>query len=429
MYLTDKDQGPTSPIRQADANLIAELEAEAKALSLRGAEGIADFVRHSVENAARVLAAGNLNVLDRYRKGEVAAYLRFHISGTDRQFDLSFRSIPSCPENGRIPDHDGRTVRLLELDGRTEGDKGGANLQGDESAVFLGISNLVEGPEGVIPSLVSLEFLENRTDFRWQIFASASQIVPPVFFIGPEGEFNRLEAWTVGGDGRSIPGLVQNGAQVVGGIKQDTGKHLRQIANDLNFVNVLSGIRIFINDSGPWIAIDKSANRGFELVDVVFCTTESQSSTIKYVGHDDKTRSDQEPRISKGGAAFSHYATKAAQASRQAHQEETPREACRFRQVKKCLARCFSVSGVVRYPVRQPLALDTFKRNGCTFPVFDLASVPFEIPFGQIARKVRFTDRMVRAIAIGIYASCCEPTAEQANAIRQAGFATDTERQ
>ena len=61
------------------------------------------------------------------------------------------------------------------------------------------------------------------------------------------------------------------------------------------------------------------------------------------------------------------------------------------------MAFCLSVCGFVSAPVRETLALNTLKSNCRTFPVRHLASVPFEIPFREVARQMGFADRMMRA--------------------------------
>jgi hypothetical protein len=203
--------------RQAGAELYSQIEAEVAALSLSGDQGISDFVAHSVDNAAHVLAAENLNAFDRYRKGKAAIYIRGHVGGADREFCLSFFRAPSSAE---------RPVSRLERNVAIERDAGGVEVQRNEGAVFLGISNLVESPEGIIPSFVSLEPLKNRTDFRWQILASAGKIVAPFFFGGSERKLDGLEGRAFSSKGRCITSLVEDSAQIVSDVKEDAWQNL-----------------------------------------------------------------------------------------------------------------------------------------------------------------------------------------------------------
>ena len=73
------------------------------------------------------------------------------------------------------------------------------------------------------------------------------------------------------------------------------------------------------------------------------------------------------------------------------------RHLCFRRHRRKTFAFCLSVRGFVSRPVRETLALNAFERERSTFPILDLAGVPFEIPFDQIAVQMGFADRMVQA--------------------------------
>jgi hypothetical protein len=67
-------------------------------------------------------------------------------------------------------------------------------------------------------------------------------------------------------------------------------------------------------------------------------------------------------------------------------EKSDPTKKTRVSKSGAALSNHLGVRGSVRYPAREPLALDTFKRKCCTFPVFDLAGVPSKIPFREVAR-------------------------------------------
>jgi hypothetical protein len=100
----------------------------------------------------------------------VTAYLRFNVRGADCQFCLAFLRIPARPEERDII---GRTVRG-ECDAGSKADVWGGDSERDQFAVFLGVTEIVQGPKGVIPSLVWLESAKQFCDFRWQMFADFS---------------------------------------------------------------------------------------------------------------------------------------------------------------------------------------------------------------------------------------------------------------
>ena len=68
--------------------------------------------------------------------------------------------------------------------------------------------------------------------------------------------------------------LIENGSQIARNVKQDAGKNLRQIARELDFVNVLSRLRLVIRDIGPRRFFSESGNSSLEIIDVMLCTNE-----------------------------------------------------------------------------------------------------------------------------------------------------------
>ena len=138
-------------LRDAIVRMVDRKGAEVAALSLCGDQGITDFVAHSIENASRVLAAENFDALDRYRKGDVTAYLGLHVRTTNDEYCLAFFRVRSFSENGGVIR--GGTVSRLERDGSLKGYPWCSEIEGNETAVFLNVSDLGEFPEGIIPSL------------------------------------------------------------------------------------------------------------------------------------------------------------------------------------------------------------------------------------------------------------------------------------
>jgi len=186
-----------------------------------------------------------------------------------------------------------------------------ANAGWDEGEMFVGVSNLVEGPEGIIPSFVSLAPLKERTDFRWQILASAGRVVPEISFGEPKGKFDRFQGRAFGGDGGGVTSLVKDGAKIVNGVKKDAWQHVRQWPNELDLVNILSGLRIFIDDVGPCVSVDKAIGDSIEVVDVMLCARESKASAIEQISHDQQIRSDERPRVSAGTQDHAEFAAEA----------------------------------------------------------------------------------------------------------------------
>jgi hypothetical protein len=234
-------------------------------------------VAHSIENASRVLAAENFDALDRYRKGDVTAYLGLHARTTNDEYCLAFFRVSSFSENGGVIR--GGTVSRLERDGALI--PWCSEIEGNETAVFLSVSDLGESPEGIIPSFVSLEPFKDRTDFRRQSLAAAGQVVPKVEFGRPEWELGGLQRGAFSCEGGSVTSLIQDGPEVVGCVEKNARQHLWPIARELDFVHMFSGLRILINEVGPWLVIDKTFDNRFEVADMVLCPTERQTWAVE----------------------------------------------------------------------------------------------------------------------------------------------------
>ena len=166
--------------RQADAAISAallDLKAKAAALSFRSHQDALDYAAHSVEHVNCLLAANSVNAVDRYAKGHVSCYARLHSRRSNRQGDLVFFGIPAERRAGRA---DG--VACPSVAGDIAGKESDCpiDLQGNKGAMFLGVTELVQGPEGVIPSFVWIEPAKERRDFRWQIGAGSPSTVDVV---------------------------------------------------------------------------------------------------------------------------------------------------------------------------------------------------------------------------------------------------------
>ncbi len=230
-----------------------------------------DYARHAVEDANSRLAAQSLNAVDRYRKGDIGIYIGLRSRKNGHQCDLVFSRVPA----------DTKLAGTSNVSGQFSGSDSTAKerrricddkrLQGE---VFVGVSDLVNGPEGVIPSFVSLEALKERTDFRGQILAATGQVVPPFLFRGTEGKFGGLRGGAFAGDSGSVSGLIEDSSQIVSSIEQDAGQHLRHLLCEFDFMKVLAGIGILINEAGPWLVCDEFVNGCFEIANVMLCAHE-----------------------------------------------------------------------------------------------------------------------------------------------------------
>lgn len=280
----------------ADAALLIQLKSKAAALRFRGQQDALDFIRHGFEDVDRLLASQNIHAVDRYVKGDVGVYAKIRSLFSGHQCDLIFFRVPSNSSPARADDVAGAS---LACGLAAEENRGVGDDEGFEGAMFLGISNLIESPEGAIPSFVSIAPCKNRADFRRQIFTPSVEVVPEIILGGSEREFDSLEGGAFCRHSGGVPGLVQGGPHVVRGVEQNAWEHVRQIAVELDLKKIATGIRISINEFGPWLAIDEFVHKSIEVTDVMLCANQRQSSTVKQISHG-QIRSDKRPGIPAG---------------------------------------------------------------------------------------------------------------------------------
>jgi hypothetical protein len=293
--------------RQADADLIETLRKEAAALSFGSHQDAMDYVRHSVEYVNRRMASQNLDAINRYVKGEVAAYVAAVHRRSKVQYHFVFRGIPSEGVILEVADASrSHVMGHVEANGCSSR----PDFKGNEREVFFGISDFIESPEGVVASQVTLESFKDVTDFRWQILAYAGHPISEVRLGIAEGESDMLGG-AVPSDAGGVSALVQDSAEVISGVEENTREFIRQLALKFDFVDMLRRIRVFIDRVGPRLTVFEFGDNPFEITDVMLCATESQARAIEHIDHVE-SRSDERPGISESGSPFFDHSPQAA---------------------------------------------------------------------------------------------------------------------
>jgi len=155
-----------------------------------------------------------------------------------------------------------------------------------KSAVFLGVTELIQGPEGVIPSFVWVEAPKQRQDFRWQILAAATaNYRVESGKIVPEGELSTFRIDFSSRDGARVTRLVENCAEIISGVENYAGEIGWKPPRELDLVKVLTSYEILLNNFGPWLVIHKLIDFGIEIVDVMLCAQDREARAGKGVAY------------------------------------------------------------------------------------------------------------------------------------------------
>lgn len=290
-------------------------KSEPPTLCFRSSNDALDYAHHVVEDSNSRLAAQSLDALDRYVKGDVCLVLRAHFTRNSRYSDLMLLSIPTGVGRGEAA---GKAVdvgmnsdlapatwewsrRLGNLCCSEEIEL--TEIERHQGAVFVGVTQAVQGPEGVIPSVVWLEAPKQRDDFRWQIIAG-TPIVNVVVEIG-EGVGGRKVSTRplrlaggdfAGGKGSGVSDLIEGGMKIAGRVKDDTWQVRWQPPLKDDLMNLMAGISgIALNPMGPWLITNKLVDFGIEIVDVMLCAQDGEARTLKEISHGSQIRPDGRP--------------------------------------------------------------------------------------------------------------------------------------
>ena len=184
--------------------------------------------------------------------------------------------------------------------------------------MFFGVTELVYGPKGVIPSFIWIETSKKGRDLRREMTARlpfAIDVLIKLIKAICEREIGFLQTRASASESGSISALIQSGPQIVDGIEDDTRKDFWNGLSKPDLVGFLTKIQIKIGNMPPWLFADKSLNEIFEITDVMMRAIEGQPWAMEQVIHEREARSDEKPRVSENCAALFEHAAATPQTS------------------------------------------------------------------------------------------------------------------
>jgi hypothetical protein len=238
-----------------------------------------DALRHAteiVEDYRRRFRARKLTVLHRQVNSELEVVVKFNTALNARVWDFIFRAIPP-----RVLIKSNTTTPSAAFDFAA---MSGASNQGNKR-MFAQISEIVDGPEIVIPSWVWLKRSKQRLDFCWNILRGTPHSVLELAGIPGEGENAEVQIRIVGSEVGSGPnGMIEACSDVFDNLscKQTPpeGKPLSQA----NFINVVSGIsRVRLDNLRIWFLTKKTVTFSFESVEVFLCSCKPELGAVEGV--------------------------------------------------------------------------------------------------------------------------------------------------
>lgn len=221
-----------------------------------------DFVREIAEDGKHWYASKHWNFAERYAKGEINIVVNCSIASDPRDYDLVFSPVPSGARMSQqsIEAGTGRMTNEFDI----------LNVHGgfDNGSVFVGVSNLVQGPQGRIPSLVWLERSKKRLDFVRDVLGFAFDLSLKFSFSVSKGKvrpFSRCR----GND--STGGVIECRPEIIDSRNRLLSDSRRQRIRESDYIEIVNAISVNLGDSFVNVRSKKQAGKAFYLTNVILC--------------------------------------------------------------------------------------------------------------------------------------------------------------
>ena len=147
------------------------------------------------------------------------------------------------------------------------------------------VTQLVQGPQGVIPSFVRLERAKKRLDVQRQVTTSASDVVVHVSGSVPKRKLSTLGRSNTADDCGGVPGLIESGSErlkrLSGVVGTDLGERLFQFEFEK-----LKTVRLFLSDCVAWYRFEERLASFFKFGGVLLAALPPTARTGKGIfGH------------------------------------------------------------------------------------------------------------------------------------------------
>lgn len=256
--------------RQANAAKLLD-EPDLAALCFRTEQDASDFARRSVEESNRRYAAADPSILKAYVEGRADIVVPWFPNFTSSKYDLIFSAVVDGVDS----------INFSQSGPVTDFNVGAPDRHRDQGHMVR-ITKLVQGPEGVISSLVRLETSKERHDFVREVFGSPFD--------------TRFQSTEIVGDGEVCEfgvDLPSRDCTSVGRLIEDRSKSLKRLDSQMSpgfgeplgkfeFENLVGLIvRIDLRDQFVWLFLEKDHNLPIKFGNVFVASRELLFGTAK----------------------------------------------------------------------------------------------------------------------------------------------------
>lgn len=250
-------------------------------LSFGSQDDALDFARHSAERGRGWLAAHSLDIPERYCNGNLSIVLRIAPYGERCECDLVIFSVPPGKEFCSSGETSCSEMDLAEHHGDWL-------KQHDMSAV----ADLVECPNGIVPSLIRIESPKQRQDLREEIVAStaAYHVGFKLGFRVGDREISSPGPYFPGADSGSVPGLIKSRSQGDASLESQFSGPIRESFGKSDLVDFVRSIRIKLANVAAWLVFKEPLDPRFQVTNMFVCTPDEALGTVEEIasGHDER---------------------------------------------------------------------------------------------------------------------------------------------
>lgn len=226
-------------------------------LSRDSTQGATNSFQHLIQDIVYRPEPNNFHFIENYLGGKLDIVLEFSVKASPCHFHFVFRAVPSSlgPANGV------KVMRNNPSQYRAHGNEGNNNL------VLIAIAELVQCPQGIIPSEVWLavdhDIKNALRDIAGPTFTlrSCNNFIEAI----PKREVGMLpSASRCPRDSESS--MIQCGTQIVKGVKYNAWNLGGHWLNQLDLENMLTRISIMLDNGFAGICINEVINYPYQLI-------------------------------------------------------------------------------------------------------------------------------------------------------------------
>lgn len=242
---------------------------EAATLRFRTQDDALNFAKHCAEDGHNRLAGNHLNFAERYKKFECVVVLKIAAGPNLAQYDLIVEAVPA------------KRVRMGNLRGASNiatPARYAVHLHSDvDQGLVLGrVTSLVQGPDGIIPSLIRFERTKERQDIGWNILAASPTNNVRFQFFGAIGnrKIGSLGIRNAAKRRADKTNLIEGRSESFNDLGNQGREFGRDRLNEFDLVNFAKSIRIQLFNASVRVSFKEFGDPPIKITDVLLCAAD-----------------------------------------------------------------------------------------------------------------------------------------------------------